>query len=53
MAGTAQIAGVGMVPFTTPSCSQAYGVMGEHAAHPALATLLLRLHRTGRRDPDQ
>ena len=33
----ARIAGVGMVPFATPSRSEAYDVMGANAARAALA----------------
>lgn len=32
-----RVAGVGMVPFSTPSKSQPYDVMGEAAARAALA----------------
>ncbi|HEY5856322.1 MAG TPA: lipid-transfer protein [Aldersonia sp.] len=37
MNNQARIAGVGMVPFTTPSKAQTYDVMGEQAAKAALA----------------
>src|SRR5262245_17697354 len=36
MVRTARVAGVGMVPFTTPSKSASYDVMGERAAKAAL-----------------
>ncbi|MFC9998621.1 lipid-transfer protein [Nocardia sp. NPDC127526] len=37
MSGRAVVAGVGMVPFTTPSRSETYDVMGTAAARAALA----------------
>ena len=37
MASKTRIAGVGMVPFATPSRSESYDVMGETAARAALA----------------
>jgi sterol carrier protein 2 len=36
MSGQARVAGVGMVPFTTPGKSATYDVMGEQAARAAL-----------------
>ena len=37
MAGIARVAGVGMIPFTTPSRTRPYDVMGEEATRSALA----------------
>ncbi|MEV0030359.1 lipid-transfer protein [Nocardia sp. NPDC050793] len=37
MAGRAVVAGVGMIPFTTPSRTETYDVMGTKAARAALA----------------
>jgi acetyl-CoA acyltransferase len=36
MSGKARVAGVGMIPFATPSRSESYDVMGERAARAAL-----------------
>ena len=37
MSGQVRIAGVGMVPFTTPSRSESYDVMAEKAVRAALS----------------
>ena len=37
MTGIARVAGVGMIPFTTPSRTRPYDVMGEEATRSALA----------------
>ena len=39
MAAGAVVVGVGMIPFTTPSRTEPYDVMGERAARAALSPI--------------
>lgn len=47
MAGSVVVAGVGMVPFTTPSHSQTYDIMGARAVELALADAALDFRAIG------